>query len=86
MEGRLTNQVLIIGAQGVLGALMVKAFRAAGWSVRCAARRPRRRQIGLDIDRPDSIEAALRVDELVINTVRHRNSCQSDTSSSAAAP
>ena len=71
MEGRLTNRVLIIGAQGVLGALTVGAFRDAGWAVRSAARRPAQGQIGIDLDRPDSVEATLQEDELVINTVPH---------------
>lgn len=71
MEDRLTNRVLIIGAQGVLGALTVGAFRDAGWAVRSAARRPAQGQIGIDLDRPDSVEAALQEDELIVNTVPH---------------
>jgi hypothetical protein len=71
MEGRPTNRVLIIGAHGVLGALMIGAFRDAGWAVRSAARRPRSGEIGVDLDRPDSIRAALREHDYVINTVPH---------------
>jgi hypothetical protein len=71
MEGRLTNRVLIIGAHGVLGALTVGAFRDAGWAVRCAARRPGRGEIGVDLDQPDSVRAALHEHELVVNTVPH---------------
>ena len=59
MEVEGTNRALVIGAQGVLGALTVRAFEAAGWTVRSAARRPRPGQIELDLDRPDSIAAAV---------------------------
>jgi hypothetical protein len=71
MEGRLTKRVLVIGAQGVLGGLMVRAFGDAGWAVRSAARRPRPGQVLMDLDRRDSIEAAAREDELIVNTVPH---------------
>ena len=71
MEGRPTNRVLVIGAQGVLGAVMVRAFRDAGWAVRSAARRPGPGQLQLDLDRPESIAAALPGHELVVNTVPH---------------
>jgi hypothetical protein len=71
VEGRLTNRVLIIGAQGALGSLTANAFSEAGWAVRSAARRPRRGEIGVDLDRPESIHAALREHELVVNTVPH---------------
>jgi hypothetical protein len=71
MDGRLTNRVLVIGARGALGALTVGAFRDAGWAVRPAARRPGRGQIRIDLDRPDSVRAALQEDELVVNTVPH---------------
>jgi hypothetical protein len=71
MEGRLTNRVLIIGAHGVLGRLMVDAFADAGWAVRSAARRARPGQVRVDLDRRDSIEAAVRDDELIVNTVPH---------------
>ncbi len=71
MEGRRTNRVLVIGAQGVLGALMVSAFRDAGWTIRSGVRRPGPGQIQLDLDRPASVAAALDEHELVINTVPH---------------
>jgi NAD(P)-dependent dehydrogenase (short-subunit alcohol dehydrogenase family) len=71
MEGRLTNRVLVIGAQGALGAWTVRAFSEAGWTVRSAARRPRRGQIRIDLDRPESVQATLVQDELVVNTVPH---------------
>jgi hypothetical protein len=71
MEGRPIHRVLVIGAQGVLGALTVAAFRAAGWTVRSAARRPRAGEIEIDLDRDDSVRAALQQDEVVVNTVPH---------------
>jgi hypothetical protein len=71
MEVEGTNRALVIGAQGVLGALTVRAFEAAGWGVRSGARRPRPGQIEVDLDRPDSIAAAVDEHELVVNTVPH---------------
>jgi NAD(P)-dependent dehydrogenase (short-subunit alcohol dehydrogenase family) len=71
MEVEGTNRALVIGAQGVLGALTVRAFEAAGWAVRCGARRPRTGQVEIDLDRLDSIAAAVDEHELVINTVPH---------------
>jgi hypothetical protein len=63
--------VLIIGARGVFGALTADAFRAAGWAVRRAVRTPRAGEVEVDLDRPETIAAALRDDELVVNTVPH---------------
>ena len=71
MEVRDTNRALIIGAQGVLGALTVTAFEAAGWTVRSGARRPRPGQIEIDLGRPESIAAAVDERELIVNTVPH---------------
>jgi hypothetical protein len=71
MEARGTNRALVIGAQGVLGALMVRAFEASGWVVRSGARRPRPGQIEIDVGRRDSIAAAVDEHELVVNTVPH---------------
>ncbi len=71
MEARGTNRALIIGAQGVLGALTVHAFEAAGWVVRSGARRPRPGQIEIDLNRRDSIAAVVDEHELVVNTVPH---------------
>jgi NAD dependent epimerase/dehydratase family len=71
MEVRRTNRALVIGAQGVLGALTVRTFAAAGWEVRSAARRPRSGQAEIDLEDPDSIAAACDGHELVVNTVPH---------------
>lgn len=72
MASRPINRVLIIGARGILGTLTARAFAAAGWEVRCGARGPRAGQIHVDLDRPDSIVAAIRPGELMINTVPHQ--------------
>jgi len=53
MEVEGTNRALVIGAQGVLGALTVRAFEAGGWAVRSGARRPRPGQIEIDLDHSD---------------------------------
>jgi hypothetical protein len=71
MEVRARNRALVIGARGVLGALTVRAFTAAGWEVRSGARRPLPGQIELDLDDGDSVAATLDEHELVINTVPH---------------
>jgi hypothetical protein len=71
MDGRPTNRVLVIGAQGVVGALTARAFAGAGWTVRAGARRPLRGQVEIDLDSPDSIAAAVSQGELVVNAVPH---------------
>lgn len=71
MEARGTKRVLVIGARGVLGALIVRAFTTAGWAVRSGVRRPQRGEVELDLARPGSIAAALNPRELVVNTVPH---------------
>jgi hypothetical protein len=55
----------------VIGRLVIREFTAAGWQVRCGVRNPGPGQVRVDLDRSDSIAAALREDELVINTVPH---------------
>ena len=71
MEVEGTNRALVIGAQGVLGGLTVRAFTAAGWVVRSGARRPRPGQVEIDLGRPDSVAATVNEHELVVNTVPH---------------
>jgi hypothetical protein len=63
------KHVLVIGARGVLGELVVSAFQGAGWTVRPAARRPARDEVLVDLDQPATIAAAVSNEELVINTV-----------------
>jgi hypothetical protein len=71
MDGRRTNRVLVIGAQGVMGTLTARAFVAAGWTVRGGSRRPGPGQVQIDLDSARSIAAAVTEDELVVNTVPH---------------
>ncbi len=63
----------MIGATGVLGALTAQAFEDAGWEVvrggRIGARAGNWRHI--DLDRPETVAAALGAVDVVINTVPH---------------
>jgi hypothetical protein len=66
-----TRSVLVIGAQGVLGGLIARAFEAAGWDVLRGGRRPDG-EPGLrlvDLDRPDTVTAALEGVDVAVNTV-----------------
>ena len=54
-----------------MGTLTARAFATAGWTVRAGVRRPRAGEVAVDLDRPESIAAALSEDELVVNTVPH---------------
>jgi hypothetical protein len=71
MEARGTNRALIIGAGGVFGSLLVRAFTNAGWEVRSGGRLPGTAQVEIDLDRADTVAAALDEGELVVNTVPH---------------
>jgi hypothetical protein len=65
--------VLIIGARGVLGALIADAFERAGWEVRRGSRhaagQPGDRL--LDLDRPETIAQALEGVELAVTAAPH---------------
>jgi hypothetical protein len=63
-----TDRVLVIGSHGVLGSLVASAFERAGWEVLRGPRRPRRGEIHVDLDRPETIGAAV---GLVVNTAPH---------------
>lgn len=71
MDRRRTNRVLVIGAQGVIGSLIARAFASAGWTVRAGARRPLAGQVEIDLDSAQSVAGAVTEDELVVNTVPH---------------
>jgi hypothetical protein len=74
MDARHGNRALVIGARGVLGALTVRALAEAGWAVRGGVRRVGGGgfdQVEIDLDRPESVAAALDPDELVVNAVPH---------------
>ncbi len=69
-----TSRVLVIGAQGVLGELLVHAFEAAGNAVIRAGRRPEpgagfRR---VDLDEPRTVASAIDDADVVVNAVPDR--------------
>jgi hypothetical protein len=63
----------VIGAQGVLGVAVAAQLEPAGWRVHPAGRRPERREgfRRIDLDRPETVTAALRDVDLVVSTVPH---------------
>ena len=66
------NRVLIIGAQGVLGTLLARGFREAGWHVVRGGRRPERAADFrlVDLDQPETVSQALSEVGLAVSTVR----------------
>lgn len=64
----------MIGGQGALGRAVVAELRATGWTVHAAGRRPRGQGDVryLDLDRPETLEPALRDVDLTISTVPDR--------------
>lgn len=73
MEQDAGRSVLVLGAQGVLGSILAGAFSRSSWEVYRGGRRPdgdpRFRHV--DLDRPETLEAALAGVELVVNPVPH---------------
>ncbi len=65
------TRALVIGAQGVLGGLLVQAFEAAGWAVVRAGRRPDPDASfrHVDLDEPETVAAATGEADVVINAV-----------------
>lgn len=66
-----TDRVLVIGSHGVLGSLVTSAFARAGWEVLRGARRPHPGEIHVDLERPETIKAAVLASGLVVNTAPH---------------
>jgi hypothetical protein len=66
-----TKDVCVIGAQGTLGSTVVGQFESAGWRVHPAGRRADRRERfrSLDLDRPETVSAAVRDVDLVASAV-----------------
>jgi hypothetical protein len=65
------KSVCVIGAQGVLGGLVVEQLESSGWTVHPAGRRADRRERfrRLDLDRPETVASALADVDLVVSTV-----------------
>jgi hypothetical protein len=68
----MTRKVLVIGAQGVLGTFMARAFGDAGWEVTRGGRRPETTADFrlVDFDRPDTVAGPCAEVDLVISVVR----------------
>lgn len=65
------GSVCVIGAQGVLGKVVMEQFASAGWTVYPAGRRPDQRDgfRQIDLDRHETVGPALQDVDLVISTV-----------------
>jgi hypothetical protein len=68
-----TRSVLVIGGQGFLGSFIARAFAQEGWRVTRGGRRAERAADFrlVDLDRPETVDAATRDVDLVVSTVRH---------------
>jgi hypothetical protein len=71
--GTAARAVLVIGARGVLGSALVRAFEDAGWRVVQGARRRdgTRGSTFVDLDRPETVAAAIARVDLVVDPVPH---------------
>jgi len=69
----MTRKVLVVGAQGVLGSFIARAFSEARWEVTRAGRRPEEAPDfrWLDLADPESVRQACREVDLVVNTAHH---------------
>jgi hypothetical protein len=66
------KRVLIVGTRGELGRLTVRAFQASSWEIWRGTRAPvADGDIAVALDRIDSVRAAARDHELIINAVPH---------------
>jgi NAD(P)-dependent dehydrogenase (short-subunit alcohol dehydrogenase family) len=71
--GAAAPAVLVIGAHGVLGTALVRAFEEAGWRVVQGVRRSDRARGDtlVDLDRPETVAAAIAGVDLVVDPVPH---------------
>ncbi len=71
--GTAARAVLVIGARGVLGSALVRAFEDAGWRVVQGARQRdgTRGSTFVDLDRPETVAAAIARVDLVVDAVPH---------------
>jgi uncharacterized protein YbjT (DUF2867 family) len=77
-----------MGAQGVLGGILVQAFKTAGWTVVRAGRRP---DPGagfrhVDLDEPETVAAAIGEADVVINVVPDLGPVMSPAPATARSP
>jgi hypothetical protein len=63
------RKVLVLGAQGVLGSVLVRTFAEDGWRVERAGRRAEAGVRPVDLDRPQTLAEALDGVDLVANPV-----------------
>lgn len=70
--GAAARAVLVIGAQGVLGTALGQAFEQAGWRVARGVRRRdgSRGSTVVDLDRPETVAAAIGGVDLVVDPYR----------------
>jgi NAD(P)-dependent dehydrogenase (short-subunit alcohol dehydrogenase family) len=68
------RRVVVIGSQGVLGSLLVKAFASEAWHVLAGGRRPEDHPDfrHVDLDQPETVAAAIRDTDVVITVVPDR--------------
>jgi saccharopine dehydrogenase-like NADP-dependent oxidoreductase len=71
--GTAARAVLVIGAQGVLGSALARAFEDAGWRVVQGVRRGDGAcgSRVMDLDRPETVAAAIAGVDLVVDPVPH---------------
>ena len=71
--GTAARAVLVIGAHGVLGSALARAFEDAGWRVVQGVRRRDgiRGSTVVDLDRPETVAAAIAGVDLVVDPVPH---------------
>jgi NAD(P)-dependent dehydrogenase (short-subunit alcohol dehydrogenase family) len=71
--GAAARAVLVIGAHGVLGTALVRAFQQAGWRVLAGVRQSAgaRGSTVVDLDRPETVAAAIAGVDLVVDPVPH---------------
>jgi hypothetical protein len=71
--GTAARAVLVIGAHGVLGSALARAFEDAGWRVVQGVRRSDgiRGSTVVDLDRPETVAAAIAGVDLVVDPVPH---------------
>lgn len=72
MKAKTDRRVLIVGGRGALGRLAVRAFQTAAWEVRRGTKTPAADgDVPLALERIDSVRAAAREHQLIVNTVPH---------------